>query len=339
MNKADIILAVDAIRTIELQRVSTWILKDALTKLESLNRDVAELAMSSGVLDMQSARSRKRIENELMREIELLTKEVIDEIRRRIESTFDDVIEVTREDQKSVWFLVYGMTLFGRDEASGANLLIGGATIEDHLGKVSDDYIFRVMSQVRDSVAAGEAETELYHRIKGTMKVDGPVGEILQAQRRVETVTRTAATAILNAVQLELQPRANVIAPHGWQHKSVLDARTSDVCRSRSNKKWDANKNPIGHNLAFRQPPLHDNCRSKLQLIFIDEPESAELNFRQWLETIPLGERNTIFGQENLKRWKAAKISDAELIRQANRPLSLDEWKERAKNRQGRFPF
>lgn len=342
MNDAERLLTLGAIRQVELQRLATWMLRDILQQLDDLSSKLGALVLNAGIGQEKRLSSQRRIERELFDEIEQLIEEVMQEIQRRMESDFTELLSITAEDERKNFLLIYGLSLAGSPPAIASELLVNGATFADQLQRAQDDLLFRIKATVRDSVAAGEAEEELYRRIKGGKTVEAPVGEMAQTNRRLETITRTAVNTVPTAVQLELKPRENVIAAHGWQHVSVLDGRTTQICRSRNGKRWDAQFNPIGHSMTFRPPPLfppEHPCRSRIQLIFLDDPPAPEVSFKSWVNQLSPENQRTIFGAENFRRWQQGRMTDAELIRQQNRPLSIEELRKRTENKQGEFPY
>ncbi len=329
MNKAEILQSLGTIRQVELQRVATWMLREMLVELDDLNEMLAELAMASP--------QRRRV-TWMQSEVEDLIEETLEELRKRIESDFTELLEITEVEEKRNFLFVYGLALVGATTGKGSELLIHGATVADHLRQARQDLIFRIMSQVRDSVAAGEAEELLWRRLKGSLAAGAPIGEMMQTKRRVEALVRTGMDAIPNTVATELRPSANVISPTGYQHVSVLDRRTSDICRARAWKRWDAEKRPIGHSLPFRLPPLHDHCRSRMQTIFIDDPLPQQVTFKAWVMQMSPKEQSRVFGAENFQRWNRGLMTDAELVRQQNRPMTIDALRE-VTNQQVEFTF
>lgn len=342
MNQAEMLMTLGGIRQIELQRMATGLLRDLLRQLEQLEYEASGLALEHPMPDSRRVASQRRAVRELLSEIAEMVGEVMAELRRRTEQFVDEVTEVTIEDERANFIAVFGLSLVGSPSVKAGTMLVGGATVQEHYRQMQESLMFRIRSEVQQSVMAGEAEELLYWRLRGKAIADGPPGEFLQTKRAVETLARTAVATIPNAVQLELAPRANVIGPTGWQHISVLDSRTTDTCRGRAWKKWDAEKKPVGHKLPFAQPPLHANCRSRLQLIFLDDPPVADISFKSWVESLTPKHRNLVFGKRNIEAWQAGRITDAMLVRQQNRPLSAVELMNRTKRKtdgQSSFPF
>lgn len=332
-------MTLGAIRAIELQRVATWMLIDILKRLRRLQRELIGAVIELARDQPNTRRDKMRLERQIESEVETLIGETMTELKGRIVEDYNEIIAITVEDERRNFQLIYGLALSGVVSTKASDLLVFGSTVEDHMDQIGNDLKFRIMSQVRDSIAAGEAEELLYNRLKGGKTVETPPGEFGAAETKTTTVIRTGVEAIPNEVASELEPRANVISEHGWQHISVLDSRTTQLCRGRAFKRWTAEFQPIGHDLPFRQPPLHANCRSRIQLIFVDDDPAQDVNFRQWTEQLTKQQRDGLFGEANIKSWEKSRISDSDLIRQQNRPMTLDELRKRTESKQGEFPF
>jgi hypothetical protein len=140
------------------------------------------------------------------------------------------------------------------------------------------------------------------------------------------------------------------ITVQGYLWVSVLDGRTTPECRSRANLRWDADKNPVGHTKAWRQPPIHPHCRSSLVpwlLSADDMPVAirrkveadgragaltgrapAEPTLDAFLKSLPVSEQKAVLGTAQWKLWKAGKISQSGLLDQSSRPLNLDQLRK-----------
>lgn len=120
---------------------------------------------------------------------------------------------------------------------------------------------------------------------------------------------------------------------------SGVVAHNSDVCRSRAWKVWDAEKKPVGHKLLFSQPPLHSFCRSRLILTFLDDPPARQLTFNEFVGQMSRSQRVKLFGESNVKLWEKGLLTDAQMIRQQGRPLTLEELRKRVESKSDQTEF
>jgi hypothetical protein len=126
---------------------------------------------------------------------------------------------------------------------------------------------------------------------------------------------------------------------------SCLDGRTTPECRSRANLKWDGDRTPIGHNKPYRIPPIHPHCRSSIipWLMSADDMPIAirrkveaagrsgalsgkpprEPSLDEFLRSRTVAEQQQILGTKQHSLWKRGLITQAGLLDQSARPLTL----------------
>lgn len=150
---------------------------------------------------------------------------------------------------------------------------------------------------------------------------------------QVETLVRTATAAATSDANLAVMMKSRRVKY--LIHKSHLDTRTTGVCRARHNKRWTKALEPVGHDLEFKQPPLHWNCRSIIKPLLNDDlREEDDFDFDEWLEKMPANIREKALGKEKAAIWAAAKakgqpLTIQDLLDQKGRELSLHELSRR----------
>lgn len=202
----------------------------------------------------------------------------------------------------------------------------------------------RTTQQFSDQMKLGFIEGEgvgaLGRRVRQVMDV---------SKREAETLARTSIQAVSNEVRDRLIG-ANSDLINGYIHTSTLDNRTSFVCISRDNLKWNNKKEPVGHSKAFRRPPLHYNCRSTLvpwlrsfkdlsPKIQSDIPEGTRVSmngsvpqstsYPKWLKGQSKATQVEVLGRKRYELWKKGSLSLRQLTNQAGRPLTLEQIKAR----------
>lgn len=104
---------------------------------------------------------------------------------------------------------------------------------------------------------------------------------------------------------------------------SVIDTRTSDICRSRNRKVYEWGEGPL--------PPAHVNCRSHVAPIVGNDDESRE-NFYTWLKSQPALIQNDVLG-ELAEDFRLGKIKQEDLPKfNASKPLTLKEYRLKIAN-------
>lgn len=125
-------------------------------------------------------------------------------------------------------------------------------------GLVADD-ARRMIAAIRQGVAQGDSTPNIVARVLGTAAGRGRDGVTGLTRRQADAVVRTATNAIANAAREEVWA-ANADLLEGVQWVSVLDGRTSAICRSRDGMVFPVGQGP--------RPPAHWRCRSVMVAAF-----------------------------------------------------------------------
>ncbi|MDO8742051.1 MAG: hypothetical protein Q7J45_00740 [bacterium] len=115
----------------------------------------------------------------------------------------------------------------------------------------------------------------------------------------------------------------------GFKQISVLDSRTSDVCRTYSGATWDLQLRPTGvKKLDFDGGcPRHDNCRSVIVPTpgtGVDENLNEETSFLAWIGSKSAAEQDAILGAGRLDQYRAGTITLTQLLDARANPISLE---------------
>lgn len=326
MNKSDVIVTLALIRQIELQQVATWMLREIIQQLQVLEEQVVLEVTRIDPTQVIRQSARRARTAKLVAQIEDMVQEVMREISNRVESDFSEITGVMERDASNKWLLIFGAAAglnFVKDDSMPE---INGTRVRDYFDRMADDLAFRYGVAVRDAVEGEGTASEITERLKGLS--DQGVQEIATTATAVESTVRTGVSAIPS----DIETRGEIegpIGPSGYVHISVLDSRTTSICRSRAWKRWDSDRAPVGHDLPFAQPPLHTNCRSVLKLVFLDDPQPKQINFKEFINGLTQAQREKLFGAERIKLWQDGKITDAQLIRQSGKALTIEKLKER----------
>lgn len=220
-------------------------------------------------------------------------------------------------------------------ESLVSDVLIEGAPSSAWWKRQSQDTAFRFANAVRQGIAQGETNEQIYRRTKEITDLAGRNSRAL-----VHTSIMQAASDAREATII-----ANQDIYKGFRHLSSLDGKTSDVCIARSNLEWDFDHKPIGHNLPWHPPPVHWNCRSVLMGlrktfrelgIDADEPTGRtrssaegqidrETSFDSFLKRRTKEQQDEQLGKGRAQLWRDGKLTLRQLLDQSGNPLGLDE--------------
>ena len=320
------------LRTIQLQAVSTWILRDVINRLEKLEAEILTALAQSGLDGTQAGREQRANMRDFKDGVDKLITAAFKELASRIEDDFDTLSAVEEKKQREIfalWLAAPGAV----NIAIGSNVNILGSSIRDTLGKQAGDLQFRIEQAIQAGLDAGDDASKLRRRVKGWPGTGEQADAIAitpatkQTERALEQTIRTGVQEIADEVQTGLGSALPKTIRIGWQQISVLDSRTTQICRAYAFKTWDKDFNPTG---AVKLPfnggvPRHVNCRSRIVLYMLDDGPTPELTFKQWVDRLEPEKQKQIFGDTRLKMWREGKLSDQDLIRQQWRAISPDE--------------
>jgi SPP1 gp7 family putative phage head morphogenesis protein len=168
----------------------------------------------------------------------------------------------------------------------------------------------RIVNAIRLAAAQGQSTDDLVRRIRGTRAAKYRDGLIAATRRETQLMARTALQHI--AVQSrEVVWDANSRILRGVEWVSVLDSRTSGICRSLDGRVFPLKKGP--------RPPIHVACRSTVvprvnrelealtqggQRVARDSEDErrnvrvdADLTYYAWLKMQPKAFQDSVIGE------------------------------------------
>lgn len=194
--------------------------------------------------------------------------------------------------------------------------LVRGKTTERWLRDIAAS----LKSKIRANVLAGQADNlplgNIIKSIVGTKANKRKDGVFDRLHRDITSIT---ATSIQNG---SVKARVGVwenndIKKYRWI--SVLDSRTTAICRSRSNKVYVLGEGPL--------PPAHIKCRSTISRYSPDDV--VPTSYDEWLRAQPIPVIVDILGKAKAALYLNGKITLDSYVTPAGRELTLKEIKSK----------
>lgn len=219
------------------------------------------------------------------------------------------------------------------------NTLIDGAPSAAWWRRQAMDTAFRFANAVRQGIAQGDTSDQIYRK----------VGEVTDlAGRNSRSLIHTSIMQVAGDARAAVI-EANTDIYAGFRHLSTLDGHTTPQCVARSGLTWTLDKEPIGHNLPFKQPPVHWGCRSVMLVVLksfkelginLPEPQgltraSAEgqidrsTTFASFLSRRSVAEQDAQLGAGRAQLWRDGKITLRQLVDNAGNPLTLEQLRSK----------
>lgn len=186
-----------------------------------------------------------------------------------------------------------------------------GAILSEWLQGMEPGARQRMNRALTISFTEGESLDRAVKRVRAVVDVN---------KRSAQTLVRTANTHISNAVQqASAEANSDIVREVEW--RSVLDGRTTWICRSRDGQRFPINEGP--------RPPAHPGCRSIVTEVLKDYAPPQRETYADWIKRQPAGVQDEILGPTRGKLLRSGKYSVGDFVDTRGQPLTLDELKSR----------
>ena len=189
------------------------------------------------------------------------------------------------------------------------------ALANEHLSEYSRRRSRLVIDAASRAAVQGDSVADLMRTIRGTKAANYADGLLEVSARTAETIARTALNHIASASREEAYAR-NAHVLEGVQWVSVLDRRTSPICRARDGKVYPVGSGP--------RPPAHPNCRSSTVSIFKGEEPPEVPTYGQWLKRQPADVIDDVLGPTRAKLFLDGNLPLDRFVDESGKVYSLD---------------
>jgi hypothetical protein len=212
---------------------------------------------------------RARLET-LVEEMDKAIRDAYRQIEVQVNADLNDAAALTQDNLSVLLALLLLIKGLSRQLDTAAlssarkDILVSGATVPEWWARQAEDLQFHTRRVLKDALSLTQIGREPgTGDLVGAIKDDSSGSLFSGAPRHAQGLVRSAYHAVANRVRFEIIMRHPELF-RAFQHISVLDGRTSGICRARAGRLWTLEGAPIGHTLPFFRPPLHWNCRSHL---------------------------------------------------------------------------
>lgn len=205
-----------------------------------------------------------------------------------------------------------------------------GRLLREWAASLEASDVRRVSDAIKVGIVEGQTTDQIVRRIRGTRAQKYKNGILETSRRETQTIVRTAIAHVANRSRESLWSE-NKHLIEGVQWVSVLDSRTSAVCRSRDNNLYPVNSGP--------RPPAHFNCRSIVVAAFKDSipdtrassmgPIPASRSYEDWLRAQSKDVQEDILGVKKADLFRKGGLSLDRFIDKTGKELTLSELKAR----------
>ena len=196
-----------------------------------------------------------------------------------------------------------------------------GATLRQWASKMKKQQLDRIWQHIQIGIVEGEDTKEIVRRLEGTGALRFKDGQFAKDRRNAEGLVRTAINHVTNRAHMAfILENPDIFPRYRWV--SVLDSRTTPICRSRAGRSYKNNgRNPV--------PPAHWNCRSTIVgITWFDNNQDSELTFDEWLNGQSSARKIEILGPKRAKLHDEG-VSVRRFVAGSGKPLTLEQLKQR----------
>lgn len=171
--------------------------------------------------------------------------------------------------------------------------LMAGEFYEKTISRFGISFKDEVEKNIRLGIVNGLSGKQITNSIKGNFNIK---------RNQLDSVIRTTTQSVVNSANEEVyKNNKNIISR--YKYLSILDSRTTDICRDLNNKVYKVGSGPL--------PPQHFNCRSFTIPLIDDMEEKGYKNYNEFYKRQE--DQNGIKSKNNDKFITSDKITLNEL--------------------------
>lgn len=311
-----------------LERLSTGVLKKLTRHLADCERDVEQQirdrldGMRPGVVtDFTTERLRRLLER-----LRRINAEAHAALSGDLQSQLLEIAKHEGEWTAEAYAKVFRLNAL-LDEPSAAMLKkvvtarpFQGAILKDWTEGLAKTSIDRIQRAVMMGLTEGEGADGIVKRLKGA-KLEGATGEFELNRRSADMVVRTAVNHVTNQAHLEtLRANPGLFPRYRWS--SILDGRTSPICRERAGQVYEMGKGPV--------PPAHYRCRSTIVGIprGVDPSTLPDTTYKTWFEKQKPEKQLEILGPSRYALFTKGKLPLDRFVSRDGDQITLDQLRK-----------
>ena len=275
--------------------------------LNRLSKDISDYINTH---DMDTKRERRVA----LRDI----KELIDTTYSSIEDGLLADLNKVIEDELLKAAIVWDKYVEPPKEEDDSNyllLLFLGADIKTHLKLLKQDIFVVVSKKIVQGFADDLTPRQVAQNIRGTAKNKYKDGVFNTARNDFSAMTNSAIQRVTDNARERFWKKQGVEKVI-WI--SVLDEKTTAICRGRSNKIYNIGEGP--------RPPAHYRCRSKV----VPYTEGLEVppSYSEWLRSQDDSVIDGVLGKTKGAMFRSGKLKLDGYVTPSGREMTIEELKQ-----------
>jgi SPP1 gp7 family putative phage head morphogenesis protein len=203
---------------------------------------------------------------------------------------------------------------FAESRLNGTPNPATGQTMADMQQGTLGGIVAAILNRIRRGATNAETDAEITAAVVGSAAPDGSTSELQRAQTNVNVMIDTTMQQSVQSANRIVQSAVS----DRYQWISVMDNRTSDICRSLNLRVFEYGKGPL--------PPAHMRCRSHIMPYISGEP-APDTSFFAWASDQPMVFIGRVFPRSVADTFANRTARAADHPRYAaTRPMTLQEY-------------
>lgn len=301
--------------------------------VQQLRRDIREIFFDIEVdkLDKLTKRELERFIRRLrtaqIQRFNVYTQQLLNDLKKFTETDAEvnaEIMQETQEEDKpalSALAALLAAAGIGRLWAKvlASTIQANGMTPEQFMERFTEATTFGIETAMRRAHANKMTPQAALALILGTSRLNNRDGILRRATLQANGMTATLLQHAAGIVQAAVA--SQYFEKYRWV--SVLDSRTTDICRSRNGKVYRYGEGPL--------PPAHVGCRSKTVPVEDATPDIPD-SYYDWIKRQPASVQDDVLGKTKADALRAgtAKKTDYDKL-SVNSSLTLAKFKDKLK--------
>lgn len=331
-------------RQVELEGLKSSYISDLDGVIEAIDKEIIYALTVAGV-DKVRHLPQVAYEDLVQRVKDIINRELskyVEEYENRLQELAQDESEFAVA--AFIAALMLGVDVRSPDSgaawrfASNSPVQAGGLLLAAYFEAVVAQELAAFEGVIRNAFAQGWTVQQTVTTIRGTRARNYTDGMLAKLQRDLATMVRTSVQHVSTAARAAVY-EANSAVVRGYRWVSVLDNKTTPICRSLDGQVFELGNGPM--------PPAHPNCRSTTIPEFAEGtqfregdtrpsmtgPVRADMTYYDWLLEQPAAFQDAVLGPTRGKLLRNGGLSAEEFARlnlgRTFRPLTLEEMRRR----------
>lgn len=207
--------------------------------------------------------------------------------------------------------------------ASGTAL----ASLTEWVRTVRDADFRRIRDRLTLGVKEEQSTDEIVAGVVGTRDEEFRDGQVAVTRNNIRALVATAIVHVSHVVREAIWAGSRRVIGMLWV--SILDTRTSVICRARDGKvvMFGDNPPPEGAELLDppgARPPAHPNCRSGMMALTSDQLP-ARLTFDQWLRRQSRATQEDILGKTKAEMFRRGEVTLDQFVDNSGKEFTIEQ--------------